>query len=76
MSDAYAKIPVADLSLDEASDASSDGGVFWLASMPAVMMHYKLGRDEYWRLSVAEHRALFDYLVFTGVDVGVDEGED
>ena len=71
---AVVEIQIADASLAEAAQASADGGEFWLATMPAVLFHYAITPTAYWELSVAEHRALYDYLVFRNVPVGVDDG--
>lgn len=69
-----AEIPISELSLADASNASSDGGAYWLQTMPAVLFHYPISPSEYWLLSVGEHRALVDYLEWRELPIGADDG--
>ena len=71
----FARIPLNDVTLAEARDLTEDDGVFFEASMPAILFHYsQIALEDYWSLTVGDHRRLFDWLVLKGlVADGVQE---
>lgn len=65
----YAKIPLEDVSLAEAMSIVDDG-TWWVDTMPPILLNYPVhvpSIDAYWNLSVRDHRALFEWLVKSGV---------
>jgi hypothetical protein len=61
----YLRINIGDASLREAYDQTDDPS-FWDEAMPPILYHYRLTVAEYWELTVAEHRRLFDWLIQIG----------
>ena len=59
----YARIPIGELSIEEAYDQVEDPS-FWDDTMPAIMFHFSVG--DYWKLRVVEHRRLYDFLIERG----------
>lgn len=62
----YARIPVAELSLSDAYAAVDDVS-FWDETMPLLLDHFKIGLDDYYKLTVYQHRLLVDYLASKGL---------
>ena len=62
----YARIPIGELTLEDAYSAVDDV-TFWDESMPQILYHFHIGVDDYYRLSVYQHRLLYDFLIRQGV---------
>lgn len=63
----YARIPLNDLTLAEAVGQVEDPS-FWHDTRIAILAHFSQIRiDEYWDLTVGDHRALCDWLIDRGV---------
>jgi hypothetical protein len=62
--DAVAKIPIGDLTLEEAYNQVEDPS-YWSETMPVVLFHFSIG--DYWQLRVSEHAALLDFLTERGL---------
>ena len=65
----YARIPIAELTLEDAYQATEDAS-FWDATMPPVLFHYQLSVADYYKLTVYQHRLLVDYLANQGLISG------
>ena len=63
----YARIPINELTLEDAYAAVEDV-TFWDETMPPILYHFKgIGVADYYRLTVAQHRLLYDFLVGKGI---------
>ena len=62
--DAVAKIPIGQLTLEEARGVVEDPS-YWVDTLPVVLFHYSV--SDYWGLTVDEHNSLIDYLVERGL---------
>ncbi len=67
----YARIPIGDLSLEDAY-AAVDDVTFWDETMPPILYHFKMGVADYYQLTVGQHRLLYDFLIRQGV---IDDGD-
>lgn len=62
----YAKIPLVDLTLAEACDQVEDDS-FWHRTRVAILAHFpQVGLNDYWDMTVGDHRDLYDWLVAKG----------
>lgn len=59
---AAVEMPVADLTLWQASRFAADGETYWRDSMPAVMAYFNIPYNDYWNLTVAEHTSMMEFL--------------
>ncbi len=64
--EAYAKIPLDDLTLAEASSQVDDAS-YWQNTMAPVVYFYKMSPSEYWELRVGDHRVLVEWLETSGM---------
>ena len=63
----YVRIPINEVTLEDAYAAVEDVA-FWDETMPPILYHFKgIGVADYYRLTVGQHRLLYDFLVGNGV---------
>lgn len=60
---AAVEMPVAELTLWQASRFAADGDDYWRNSMPAIMAYFNVPYGDYWNLTVAEHASMMDFLL-------------
>lgn len=64
---AYARIPILDLTLEEAKDIVEDGSFFDNTRL-AVLFHFpQIGLDDYWQLRVGDHYEIVRFLEGRGL---------
>ncbi len=63
--DAYAKIPLDDLTLVEAASQVED--FYYQNTLAPVVYFYKISPSEYWELRVGDHRVLVEWLETNGL---------
>ncbi len=64
--EAYARVPLGDVRLEDAKDAVEDPTWFY-RTMPHVLFHFRLTPSEYWALRVHEHGLMVDFLIEKGL---------
>lgn len=62
----YARISIDELTLADAYQAVEDPS-WWDETMPPILYHYRLSIEDYGRLTVFQHRLLYDWLAKKGV---------
>lgn len=68
----YARIPLVDVTLDEARHLVEDASWFDRTRIPILFHFSQVGVDDYWSLRVGDHRDMVDFLVAKGL---IDDGE-
>lgn len=63
----YARIPLVDMTLAEAADMVEDPSFWYRTRLPILDRFPQIRLDEYWSLSVGDHRDIYDWLVEQGV---------
>ena len=66
----FGRIPLADLTLDEARDLVEDASWFDRMRMPILFHFPQVGVDDYWQLRVGTHGEMVAYLVGLGLTDG------
>lgn len=66
----FGRIPLAELTLDEARSIVEDASWFDRMRMPILFHFPQVGVDDYWSLRVGDHRNMVDYLVSLGLTDG------
>jgi hypothetical protein len=62
----YVRIHLPDVVLSDAVNLVEDP-VFWDETMPPVLHHFHMNLNDYWSLTVRQHRLLVDYLIARGL---------
>ena len=62
----YARIPIGELTLLEAVEQVDDSS-WWDDTMAPILYFYKMSVDDYWSLTVKQHRSLVEFLEKSGV---------
>jgi hypothetical protein len=64
----YARIPLDDVILAEACDLVDDKGVWFHTTRIPVLFHFSQVRvDDYWNLTVGDHREMVLFLIARGL---------
>lgn len=63
----FARIPLIDMTLAEACDKVADKGAWFYETRILVLYHFsQVTVNDYWDLSVGDHRSMVDFLVDMG----------
>lgn len=63
----YARIPLQDVTLDEARSLVEDATFFTRTRIPILFHFPQVRLEDYWGLSVGDHREMVDYLIGLGL---------
>ena len=63
---AYARILLDDLTIGEAADLVEDGSWFHETRLPILFHFSQVGLDDYWQLTVKDHRELYEFIEARG----------